>query len=425
VVAAEPCLAAGFAAAMAALGPFEPHPALAVAVSGGADSLALAILAAAWARRHDGTVVAMVVDHALRPESANEAELTVKRLTHLGITATRLVLSGLKHGSALAERARNARYDALTNACREAAILHLLLGHHAADQTETVAMRVLRDSQTHGLAGMSALVETPTMRLLRPLLGIEPRRLRSFLIARGVRWVEDPSNADMRALRPRLRQGLAAGASGETGLRQAIEAVGTLRSREEREIAAELASRASIRPEGFAVLSPGRIGSAALSALIRTIAGARYPASPARINALAAQPRSMTLAGVRIIPAGRYADGWLIGREEAAVMDPMVARPNAIWDHRFRLIGPVRNGATIGKLGVDAVRFRGMSDLPSIILRTLPAIRVGGILAAVPHLDHAEGAHTAATQMLFTPSQPVAGACFVTPSHAKSQGDGS
>src|SRR6202034_809792 len=105
-----------------------------------------------------------------------------------------------------AERARIMRYEFLAHACREAGILHLLIGHHAADQVETLAMRVLRRSQTHGLAGMPALRETAGLRLLRPLLGIDPARLRHFLLARGIDWVEDPSNRDMRALRPRVRQ---------------------------------------------------------------------------------------------------------------------------------------------------------------------------------------------------------------------------
>ena len=170
------------------------------------------------------------------------------------------------------------RYDALANTCREQGILHLLLGHHAADQIETLAMRVLRGSQTHGLAGMPALRETADVRLLRPLLGTEPARLRSFLTARGEDWIEDPSNHDLRALRPRLRQRLAA--SDEPALQQAMSGVGKLRSDEEEEVAAELARRATIRPEGFALLSPGRISSAALSRLVRTIGGAAYPPAP-------------------------------------------------------------------------------------------------------------------------------------------------
>jgi tRNA(Ile)-lysidine synthase len=405
-------LATAFAAAMDRLGPFEPHPALGIAVSGGADSMALAILARNWTAQRGGSVLALTVDHGLRPASADEARITVERLMGLGVPTRLLPISTLKHGAALADRARTLRYAVLMDACREAGVLHLLLAHHAADQVETLAMRVLRGTQTQGLAGMSALRETTSLRLLRPLLEVEPARLRDFLTAFGIGWVEDPSNQDRRATRPRLRQHLAPHTWDKTGLTQAIGAVARLRSREEIETATELASRATIRPEGFALLSPGRIGSAALGSLVRTVGGMGYPASPDQISDLAAQPKPATVAGVRIMPAGRFGNGWLILREEAAIAEPVGAVPDMIWDNRFRVIGH-HAGTMIGKLGVDAVRFRGGSDLPSAVLRTLPALRIGKVLAAVPHLGYVSSEDDVRATVLFMPPKPVAGPCFV------------
>jgi tRNA(Ile)-lysidine synthase len=412
---AQSCLTTAFAAAMDKLGPFEPHPAVAVAVSGGADSTTLAILAREWTHRRDGSVLALVVDHGLRPASADEARITIERLTALDIPATLLSLSDLNHGPALAERARIMRYAVLTDACRKAGILHLLLGHHAADQVETLAMRVLRGSRTHGLAGMAALSETQGLRLLRPLLAIEPSRLRHFLTIAGIGWIEDPSNQDARAMRPRLRRRLAIHMPHDTGIPAASAAVGRLRSLEETQIAAELAVRAIIRPEGFALLSPGRIGSTALSALVQTIGGMSYPANPDQVGGLAAQPKSASIAGVRIMPAGRFGDGWLIAREEAAILAPVEAVPNAIWDRRFRLVArrPFPSGTTIGKLGDDAPRFRSSSDLPSALLRTLPALRFGKVLAAVPHLGYVSHEDDERVTMVFSPPKPAAGPCFM------------
>jgi tRNA(Ile)-lysidine synthase len=409
----QPCLAEAFATAMDRVGPFEPHPALAVAVSGGADSLALSLLARDWASQRDGATLALVVDHGLRPESADEARLTIERLAGLGIAARLLKLTNLARGPALAERARIQRYAVLTEACREAGILHLLLGHHAADQAETLAMRVLRNSQTHGLAGMPPVRETPCLRLLRPLLGVQPTALRDFLRERGLAWVEDPSNQDKRALRARLRYGLAAQPGAEPELAAAIMAAGRLRAREEAETAIELARRTTIRPEGFALFSPGRIAPAALSRVIRTIGGLPYPASPNQINDLAAQPGPATLAGVRIMPAGALGQGWLVVREEASVMEPVAAEPNTIWDRRFRLLGRCPDGATIGKLGPDAARFRRHSRLPSSVLRTLPALRVGKVLVAVPHLGYVSHEHDAQVIVLFSPNVPAAGPCWL------------
>jgi tRNA(Ile)-lysidine synthase len=411
----QSCLTAAVAAAMGGMGPFEPKPALAVAVSGGSDSMALAILIRDWARPRDGSVTALVVDHGLRAASAEEASITILRLAELGIPARLLPLTNLRHGSALAERARIMRYDVLADACRQAGILHLLLGHHAADQVETLVMRALRGSRTHGLAGMSAVRETGGLRLLRPLLGIQPARLRAFLTARAVDWIEDPSNRDTRALRPRLRQRLEAASATGPRLTQALSAVGRHRAREEAETAVELAHRATIRPEGFALLSPGRIGAAALARLVRTIGGASYPPSPKQIDDLAQEPRPTTVAGVRILSAGRLGDGWLIVREEAAIAEPIAASPNAVWDNRFRVIAPsdVPRGVTVGMLGPDAARFRDRPGLPSAVLRTLPAIRYDKILAAVPHLGYVAGDDVVPMTVLFYPSGPIAGACFV------------
>ncbi|WP_428486625.1 tRNA lysidine(34) synthetase TilS [Rhodopila sp.] len=405
-----------FAAAMDRLGPFEPKPALSAAVSGGADSTALALLAHDWVRQRQGRLLALVVDHGLRPESAREAQLTIDRLGLLGIAAILLPLTNLRRGPALAERARIMRYQALAAACRSDGSVHLLLGHHAADQAETMMMRVLRRSLTHGLAAMPAALETPWVRLLRPLLTIDPDALRRWLRDRGIGWTEDPSNHDLRALRPRLRHRAARHMSGAgmAELTAAACAVANQRAREEAATAAELARRATIRPEGFALLSPGRISAGALASLVRMIGGALYGPSLARIDDLAAWPRPATLAGVRILPAGRMGAGFLLVREDTAAADPVAAQPDMIWDGRFRLIAnDIPAGATIGKLAADATHFRRCSSLPSAVLRTLPALRYGKTLAAVPHLRYAVDNVWGGKTILFEPGKPLAGSCFV------------
>jgi tRNA(Ile)-lysidine synthase len=402
-----------FSAAMEPLGPFEPNPSLAVAVSGGADSMALALLTRDWVRARGGSLVAFVVDHALRPTSGDEARLTLDRLRHHDIPARLLTIAGLMPGSALAERARISRYDILTSACAEANILHLLLGHHLGDQAETLAMRVLRGSHASGLAGMAALRETTWLRLLRPLLGIEPVALRTFLSAAGAEWVEDPSNRNLQTLRARLRMGFADTRLGDTGLRQAAAAAGDPRRREEAAIAAELAKRASIRPEGYAVLSPGRMSPGALGALIQTISGSAYPPAVADVAA-AGVLRAQTLAGARILAAKTPGEGWLLIREEAAIAPPLAVSEGALWDGRFRIAnaGAAAIGTTIGKLGDDAARFRRASPLPSALLRTLPAIRIGEKLASVPHLGYRSSENDQGMTVLFSPRKSATGPRF-------------
>ncbi|MGH8430076.1 MAG: tRNA lysidine(34) synthetase TilS, partial [Solimonas sp.] len=185
--------------------PFEAAPVVAVAVSGGRDSLCLALLTQAWAAEHGGRSVGLIVDHGLRPEAAGEAKATCEVLAQHGIEAAILTWSGAKPWAGVQEAARAARYQLLGEECRRRGIVHLLLGHHADDQVETVAMRAARDSGRDGLAGMAALVEQPQLRLLRPLLGVPRARLTATLLARGVAWIDDPSNSDLRFERARLR----------------------------------------------------------------------------------------------------------------------------------------------------------------------------------------------------------------------------
>ncbi len=376
-----------FAAAMDALGPFPPAPRLAAGVSGGADSLALALLADGWVRPRGGSLLALIVDHGLRPEAAGEASATVALLTTRCIAAQILRLDDLSPGPGLAARARAARFDALTSACAAAGITDLLLGHHAADQAETLLIRALSGSGATGMAGMAVLREVSAGRRLRPLLGIAPGALRNFLRMAGAAWVEDPSNANPTALRARLRalRGTRAGDDFATNaLLTSARVAGLARAQAETEIAAWLAAHASLRPEGFAVLPRGPWPVDALASLIRAVSGADFSAPIASVTALAARPRAATLAGARLLPAGKFGPGWLLIREAAAMAPPIPARAGVVWDRRFRLLADLPD-TTFGALGTDAACRRGA--LPAAILATLPALRHDGRVMGVPHLD--------------------------------------
>ena len=402
---------------MTALGPFEPAPQIAAGVSGGADSMALALLADAWARERGGSLLALIADHGLRAESGGEAASAAARLGSLGIAAKVLKIEGLARGPALAERARSARFAVLEAACAHAEILHLLLGHHAGDQAETLLIRSLGGSGPTGLAGMAPLVETTRLRLLRPLLAVAPARLRATLASAGVAWIEDPSNADTTALRPRLRllrRDRDGDGAATAALVAASAASGRSRAETDRSVAASLAEQAVLRPEGFAVLSGQPLAPPALAALLQMLAGAPFPPATRSIVALAAAPRPATLAGVRLLPAGRLGPGLLAVREPAAMAPPVPARAGAVWDRRFRLgeAALVPPGATLGALDGDAARLRRFSPLPSAVLRTLPAVRQGATLLAVPHLHYPDPMACADFPMLFSPSRPAVAAPF-------------
>jgi tRNA(Ile)-lysidine synthase len=408
-----------FASLMAPLGPFEPRPRLAVAVSGGADSMALALLADAWACAGGGAVRALIVDHGLRDESAAEAELTRARLMARGIPAEVLTLQGLARGPGLAARARAARYGALEAACRGRGIVHLLLAHHAGDQVETLAMRAGAGSGTAGLAAMAALGESAWVRRLRPLLAVAPVRLRATLRAAGIAWVEDPSNADPAALRARLRAARGDPEGTGSATRRALAeaaAHGARRAASEHLIAAVLARRATLYPEGYAILTPGALPPAALAALLRVIGGRDWAPSQRQVARLAAALAPATLGGVRLLPAGRRSPGgWLVVREAAAAAPSVPATPGAVWDGRFRLgaDGVASPGAELGALGEDYFSLSRARRLPGAVLPVLPAVRVKGTVVAVPHLGYPDAESCRRWRIVFAPGMPLAGAAFM------------
>jgi len=394
-----PIAAEEFAALMAHFAPWPAARPVGVAVSGGADSLCLAWLANRW-----GPAVGLIIDHGLRPESAAEAALTAARLASFGM-ASRMQSIALPRGPGLAARAREARYQALAGMAAELGIVDLLTGHHAGDQAETVLMRRQARSGPAGLAAMAALHDMGSVRIIRPLLDVPPGRLRATLLKAGLEWVEDPSNANPAALRTRLRQTLGDpdGTGGATAsLTAAARRRGEARAGAEREMAAILAERASIHPEGFAVLSPGPIAPAALAALLRTLSGAPYPPLQSAVADLARDPRPATLAGVQLLPAGRLGQGLLMVRETAAMAPDVAAGPSAVWDRRFRLPAAhaAASGTTLGAIGADAAGLRHRIGLPAAVVRTMPALRRDGRI-----IDH----HP---PVAFAPALPLAGAPF-------------
>ena len=365
---------AAFADRLDRLGPFERHPRLAIAVSGGGDSMALAMLADGWAARRQGSVLALIVDHGLREAAADEAALTRRRLAQCGIESVLLRLH-LQRGPALAARARVARLDCLVEQARRQGIPHLLLGHHAGDQAETWMMRSRAASGPAGLAGIATLREIRDVRLLRPLLDVPRCRLQAVLRELGVAWVEDPSNQDLRTQRGSLRAELddpRGDAATTLKLLAFTQRAGPRRTILERTIAAELAERATISPLGYAVISPGPISVAALSAVWRAVSGRAYPPASDAMQRLAARMEPATLDGLRMLPAGRLGPGWLLVRESRA--SPVPARHGARWD-RFLLHAPdIPGGLSIGPAPAEPAH---RSALPASVRRVLPALWQG------------------------------------------------
>jgi len=140
-MSAAPLTLGELGAALAAIGGFDARPFIAVAVSGGPDSLALTILADRWARERGGRLAALTVDHQLRSESAEEARLVGGWLAARGIAHHVLVWTNTKPATGIQKAARAARYHLLAEWCRAQGCLHLLTAHHREDQAETSLIR--------------------------------------------------------------------------------------------------------------------------------------------------------------------------------------------------------------------------------------------------------------------------------------------
>lgn len=193
--------------------PLRSYSKLVLAVSGGADSLALLALAAKWRASAPATTPELsvaTVDHALRAESKDEAAYVQKVANSFGIPHTTLTWSGEKPATRLQERARAARYDLLITHARMIAAGAIVTAHHAQDQAETVLMRLCAGSGISGLAAMPLVALHDGMPLIRPFLAVDKARLIATLQADGLRWLEDPSNKSSRFERIRLRGAFAA-----------------------------------------------------------------------------------------------------------------------------------------------------------------------------------------------------------------------
>lgn len=422
-------------------GPFEPCPHLAVALSGGADSMALLHLCRSWAAEKYGRVTALIVDHGLRTESAAEARLVQQRARVLGVSCQILRWDGAKPATAIQAAARTARYDLLGAWCRKHNVLHLMLGHHRDDQAETILLRKDRDSGPDGLAGMSLIRETGWGRLIRPLLPVERGRLRATVRKAGLEWVEDPSNQNEAFARVRARRALSESGPDLAGrLIAEAQRSAAIRTENEAADAAGLARAVTIYPEGYARLSVATFSQESpavkarmLGRLIACLGGRSRPPKRealARLSDAMAKDRNWagaTLGGSRLI---HDHDDILILRETGRCRPEMIREGQKfLWDGRFTLTLPRRTSMKARRLRIAPLGSADQAALGGVfdkierdqrhtrqILRSFPALFDHHGLVAVPHLGygrHSRYASLAKTKVTFTPEIGLSDAGFV------------
>jgi tRNA(Ile)-lysidine synthase len=435
-----------FAALMDRLGPFEARPHLAVAVSGGPDSLCLSLLLHRWVRNRHGRITALTVDHGLRPESAAEARQVRRWLAAQGIAHRTLCwdrgAAAPPLGGGLQAAAREARYRLLGAACRELGILHLALAHQRDDQAETFLLRLARGSGLDGLAAMAAAGDRDGIRLLRPLLPVPRSRLAATLRARRQEWIEDPSNANIAHARIRMRRllpSLAAAGVTAARLAETSAALGRARQSMEDAVAGLLAAAVEIDPAGYLWLdpvtlagAPAEVSQRALARCLMAIGGGDYAPRLERLLRLHSQIAAgrlgagATLGGCRIASQkGRL----LICRELAAVDGACALAADAVlrWDGRFA-VALADRGRKAGRFQLAALGAAGYRailalqpelrrhPIPAIARPVVPALWRAGTPRqapiAVPHLDYRAGNSQVTVDIEFVPAQALTASRF-------------
>lgn len=354
---------------------------LAVAVSGGGDSIALLSLLSEWSVMSGIRLSAVTVDHGIRPEAQQEHAIAAATSQRLSIDHTLLHWNPTKRGN-LQDQARRARYRLIADWAKSNGIPSVALAHTADDQAETVLMNLARGSGVDGLSAMPMELERHDTLWLRPLLRTRRKSLRAYLCKRGLAWADDPSNENLNFDRAKFRQLL--GQSSKLGLSTNRLVATSARMQEARKVLEQAANHAArtcaVRTSLGEVLFNDQFWQFPLDTrmrlaadALRAVSGREYrPRYTSLMNALERVQRfTTTISGCILTPMS--AGGFLVMREFAACGPPVDALE--VWDGRWRLQkSDPPSGCVIAGLG-SAGRDRFMST---------PALWLDGELWASP-----------------------------------------
>lgn len=306
-----------------------PPRAIAVAVSGGADSFALLHLAMGWAKRHNATLLALTVDHGLRAESAEEARQVAAWCAQQGIPHRTLQWVGEKPRSAIQATARNMRRKLLCAACVEQNIDYLLMGHQADDQAETLLMRLQRGSGLRGLRVMQPFTRhmESGVAILRPLLYHTRAELRQYCTDHHLPFIDDPSNENIEYERVRVRQLVQDLPALGTGV---AKTAGRLRRADDtlQKLAQIWLDQNSQLPDTSSLWLPHSFVSDLLPELkIRVLEIILQTRSLSQVETLAEQMHNNDFGGVNL--AGMWIRPKTIGKEKGFIFQPEPARKSA------------------------------------------------------------------------------------------------
>lgn len=370
------------------------HDSVAVAVSGGGDSMALLELAARHGPPAGVRIHAVTVDHGLRAEAAQEAAMVAGFCAAHDVPHVTLRWTGWDGSGNLQAEARAARYRLIGDWARGQGIGQVMLAHTRDDVAETFLIRLGRASGLDGLAHMAPVFRRHGVLWSRPLLRHDRETLRNHLRSREIPWIEDPSNADDRFARVRARQALAALAPlGIDAASIARSAWALLSAREalERQAAAVWGAVTLDRGDLILPAHPDpEIARRLLLAALRMVGGQDHPPRQSALDDLEwrlAEAGRHTLAGCLVRQRG---DTIRVAREYQAVKG-LVVPAGQVWD-RWQVDGPAEPGMEIRALGEGIRRCDWrITGLPRASLMAGPAVWRGAALVAAPLAGLANG----------------------------------
>ena len=349
-----------------------------------------------WSRDGGPELHAVTVDHGLRSESVHEAQYVAEEAARLGISHDRLTWTGWNGRGNLPDQARRARYGLMTDWALDRGIEQVALGHTADDQAETMLMRLAREAGVDGLSAMSDARRHGPVVFSRPVLRTTRAELRDVLCAKGVRWIDDPTNEDASYERVRAREVLSAleplGITAAS-LSTVAHHMGEVRKTlywyvflAARDMVSFQAGDVLIGRKQFRTLQ-NEVKRRLLQSTLKWVSNADYPPRGRAIDLLMESIRGgtdMTLQGCRVVVETHRLR---ITREYNAVADHRVPI-GEIWDDRWRLTGVVgEEGLEIGALGSEGLRqcpqWR-LSGLPRVSQLSGPAVWQGETLIAAP-----------------------------------------
>jgi tRNA(Ile)-lysidine synthase len=384
----------------------DARPRIAIAVSGGGDSLALTFLLQRWVTDRGGELLALTVDHKLRENSTLEAETLHALLSQHKINHEILTWQGDKPATHLQERARAERYRLLLNTCQTRGYTTLALAHNLEDQMETFWMRLAHGSGLDGLAGMAKSRTAEGIHIIRPVLDFTREELRTTCRDFNIDWAEDPSNSNAKFLRVRLRDfETVLSAEGLTPQRLSLTLQKLEDAREALEAMANqsFAQSVSTQPLGYFSLDktvwqnfPRDSQRRVLARLLQKLSPTDYPLGfeaieQTRLEILDPDFTGRTLSACELFADKK--DHILFCRELAMAQDRLPLQNSILWDNRFKPEGFTGESLTIGLLGETGFCLvkkepKRNPPLPAKIGRLLPALWREETLMAVPQLDY-------------------------------------